>query len=144
WMATDGKAELYFANSPYNYALNTPVNAIDPDGNLVIFINGLGGGGKNYWKTWTSTPIYKGRRSVGRDHHLIEIDNLVMNQLNDHHATYIDGSPSSLTSNISPFYRWSQGFKDAENMAAQLIESLASDSQGNITDSMKIITHSIE
>jgi len=36
WHTTDGKAELYFATSPYVYALNQPTNAIDPDGNLVI------------------------------------------------------------------------------------------------------------
>jgi len=143
WMATDGKAELYFANSPYNYALNTPVNAIDPDGNLVIFINGLGGGGKNYWKTTKYTPKYVGHVNVGMSRHTIEFDELVMNQLNDHHAEYIDGSPSYLASNISPFFRWAQGFEDGNNMAAQLIESLARDSQGNITESIKIITHSM-
>ncbi|MDY0907110.1 RHS repeat-associated core domain-containing protein [Pedobacter sp. CFBP9032] len=40
WNKNDNKAELYFATSPYVYALNQPTNAIDPDGNLVIFING--------------------------------------------------------------------------------------------------------
>ncbi|MFC1223735.1 hypothetical protein ACFE6N_07990 [Pedobacter sp. BG31] len=40
WNKTDSKAELYFSTSPYVYALNQPSNAIDPDGNLVIFING--------------------------------------------------------------------------------------------------------
>ena len=40
WMNMDKKAEFYVQTSPYVYALNTPVNAIDPDGNLVIFVNG--------------------------------------------------------------------------------------------------------
>lgn len=53
WNKTDRKAELYFASSPYVYASNQPTNAIDPDGNLVIFINGnhFGDGGKpDYWR----------------------------------------------------------------------------------------------
>src|ERR1700722_17247763 len=51
WQKTDGKAELYFATSPYVYALNQPTHAVDPDGNLVIFINGMhfGGSGHEYW-----------------------------------------------------------------------------------------------
>ncbi|WP_443947606.1 RHS repeat-associated core domain-containing protein [Pedobacter sp. AW1-32] len=40
WNKNDNKSELYFATSPYVYALNQPSNAIDPDGNVVIFING--------------------------------------------------------------------------------------------------------
>ena len=55
WHKTDNKAELYFATSPYVYALNQPTNAIDPDGNLVIFINGNHFGfsapGASYWQT---------------------------------------------------------------------------------------------
>lgn len=34
----DGKGELYFSSSPYVYASNTPVQAIDPDGNIVILL----------------------------------------------------------------------------------------------------------
>ena len=53
WGTTDKKAELYFSSSPYMYASNTPVNAIDPDGNIVIFINGQhggSGGSTDYWR----------------------------------------------------------------------------------------------
>ena len=41
WTRSDGKAELYFGTSPYVYALNQPTQAKDPDGNLVIFVNGF-------------------------------------------------------------------------------------------------------
>ena len=35
------KSELYKNITPYAYAANTPVNAVDPDDHLVIFINGF-------------------------------------------------------------------------------------------------------
>src|SRR5690606_17222792 len=41
WNRIDNKAEIYYALTPYNYAGNTPVQAIDVDGNLFIFVNGL-------------------------------------------------------------------------------------------------------
>ena len=54
WKTQDRKAEYYFATSPYVYALNQPTNAIDPDGNVVIFINGNHFGfsapGSSYWQ----------------------------------------------------------------------------------------------
>jgi hypothetical protein len=36
----DQLAEKYYSASPYCYVLNTPINAIDPDGRLVIFVTG--------------------------------------------------------------------------------------------------------
>ena len=41
WMAVDPLAKKYPFASPYNFALNTPVQAYDPDGRLVIFVNGF-------------------------------------------------------------------------------------------------------
>ena len=40
WMSPDPLAHEYFSYSPYNFVLNNPVNAIDPDGQKVIFVNG--------------------------------------------------------------------------------------------------------
>src|SRR5690606_33102619 len=53
WNTMDKLSELYFGISSYVYAKNTPIQAIDPDGNLVIFINGMhagSGGTRDYWK----------------------------------------------------------------------------------------------
>ncbi|WP_333864789.1 RHS repeat-associated core domain-containing protein, partial [Chitinophaga sp.] len=41
WLSPDKLSEQYESVSPYAYALNDPVNAIDPDGNLIIFVNGF-------------------------------------------------------------------------------------------------------
>jgi RHS repeat-associated protein len=40
WSVHDARAEKYEGYSSYNYTLNNPINSIDPDGKLVIFVNG--------------------------------------------------------------------------------------------------------
>ncbi|WP_162347415.1 DUF6443 domain-containing protein [Pontibacter fetidus] len=40
WHVSDPLSEKYGSTSPYVYTLNNPVNAIDPDGRLVIYVNG--------------------------------------------------------------------------------------------------------
>jgi RHS repeat-associated protein len=151
WHVTDGKAELYFANSPYVYALNTPPNAIDPDGNLVIFINGLGGGGASYWRSYESKIVgysnarhgSRGRMPIYRSFETGAFDRSVMDHLGDHNSRYIDGSPGSIFNNFTSGQRFSQGYENGSELAASLIGSLARDPQGNITETIKIITHSM-
>jgi len=61
WPKIDPKAELYFQITPYVYATNTPTKAIDPDGRLVIFINGQHGGTRrkvDYWQKRESVTRY--------------------------------------------------------------------------------------
>ena len=41
WLSVDQLSYKYPGHSPYNFAQNTPISAIDPDGRLVIFIGGL-------------------------------------------------------------------------------------------------------
>lgn len=41
WLSVNPEARQYPAHSPYSYALNTPLSAVDPDGKLIIFIGGL-------------------------------------------------------------------------------------------------------
>ncbi|OQP64653.1 hypothetical protein A4R26_33720 [Niastella populi] len=166
WHCTDGKAELYFATSPYVYALNTPTNAIDPDGNLVIFIQGNHFGETSH-KYWTqkdgdmiSVPINQ-RRAIPPGYRLMTarsfavyardryFDNEVMTQLGDQHAIYYDGSGGGNhpingdKKYLKAAGRDDEGYKKGKEDAASIIASLARDKSGNIIETIKIITHSM-
>jgi RHS repeat-associated protein len=41
WLSTDPLQQKYADLSPYNYCANSPISAKDPDGKVIIFINGL-------------------------------------------------------------------------------------------------------
>jgi RHS repeat-associated protein len=38
WMNIDNHADSYFNHSPYSYAINSPINVIDPDGNDIYIL----------------------------------------------------------------------------------------------------------
>jgi len=74
WLSMDALANKYPAVSPFAFALNTPIMAKDPDGNVVIFINGQHagtGGTAAYWGGY---------------------DSKVMNKIGDQSARYVDGA----------------------------------------------------
>lgn len=74
WLSVDALANKYPSVSPLVFVLNTPVLAKDPDGNVVIFINGqhAGTGG---------TAVYWGG-----------YDTKVMKLIGDQSARYVDGA----------------------------------------------------
>jgi RHS repeat-associated protein len=59
WMNIDNHADSYFNHSPYSYAINNPINVIDPDGNDIYIL------------TWFSTDKNGGETG----HAGIAIDN---------------------------------------------------------------------
>ena len=73
WHVPDVKSDKYLAYSPFNYALNNPGNCIDPDGRLVIFVNGHwnrilhtlglspGGSKEEYWNYFSSKFVQAAR-----------------------------------------------------------------------------------
>ena len=137
WNKNDNKAELYFATSPYVYALNQPTNAIDPDGNLVIFINGnhFGEKGRNYW----STPANKMPNSPnGSGYANYSFADAVMAQLHDGWHPLTNFNKSSTASG-----RIDLGRKKGREDAANIISNLARDKNNNIVETIKIITHSM-
>ncbi len=146
WMSLDALAKKYPNNSPFSFALGSPIVAKDPDGNLVIFINGMhtgSGGSAAYWGGF---------------------DEKMKTALGDYHARYVDGAMGGLTNTltkasaaggVSPWalagaaigvFHFSnvnlqvrinaghaQGFADAEN----IIKSLAPG------ETIKIVAHSM-
>jgi len=153
WSVIDHKAELYFQYSPYVYAANTPVNAIDPDGHLVIFVNGNyfdgSGGTRRYWQTYT--PVGGGAMlKLTQD-----FAGGVMDKLGDHHALYVNGAGNyikgynPISGLLSPHLsgmnasdRYDGGYRQGSEEAAAVIESLHR-TGGVIDESIKVITHSM-
>jgi RHS repeat-associated protein len=140
WLACDPLAAKYSDLSPYNFAANTPIQAFDPDGRLIIFINGMhtGESGINYW----------------RNSH--QFDLKVMEQLNDYTARYYDGALGGasntydafknnnvLKSNLNPLVRYNEGFAQGKRDAADIIAGLQRDESGKITETIKIVSHSM-
>lgn len=127
WTAFDPLAEKYYSCSPYVYCLNNPVNAVDPGGKLVIFINGMhfGDGERSaYWQNF---------------------DQAVMKYLNDYNVLYRDGSiggVNGLPKNLGAAYRKQVG-KMMGIIDIEKIIKLISDENGNIKETIKIITHSM-
>ncbi len=151
----DEKAELYFQITPYAYAANTPVNAIDPDGKLVIFINGNHygeGGSSGYWRQIEKTT---NRFDETGHREKYAFDKAVMRHLGDNHAMYVDGAGNTMKgyhpistivspglSGVGASDRRSAGYSEGKANAAAIIESLHR-TGGVIDESIKIVTHSM-
>ncbi len=129
----DPLAEKYYSISPYAYCANNPANAIDTDGKLVIFINGMhtGDGGKvDYWN----------KNGGG-------FATAVMKHLEEKEGSWLfrDGSKGgagNYFNNQNPVKRRIYG-KEQAGKDIDLIIKMISDKNGNIKETIKIITHSM-
>jgi RHS repeat-associated protein len=155
WHKTDNKAELYQNITPYAYAADQPTNAIDPDGNLVIFINGMhtgDGGSPDYWRQ--KNPIENGIS-------LRAFDYGVMKHFNDFHRIdqslqYIDGSMGGAGATLQQSYnpltpigdnttavgRMRAGEEKGNSDAEAILTSLHR-TNGVIDETLKIVSHSM-
>jgi len=147
----DRQKHLFPGVSSYSYAANTPINAIDPDGEVVIFINGQhtgDGGSRRYWRRKTEFDE-RGNKTQSAS----SFDIAVMNQIGDYNARYYDGSSGGFTNtifrgaflgnNIIPGNRRRAGAALARQEAEDIIANLERDAEGNIIESVKIVTHSM-
>lgn len=126
----DPLCEKYYNISPYAYCAGNPINSIDPDGKLVIFINGMyfnpsEGGTSKYWNG---------------------LDSRISNRFHDHHLRYYDGASGGvfntithglLNGNLNPELRKYHGHIVGFNQAQSIISSLKSD------ETIKIVSHSM-
>ena len=148
WSSIDKKFDEYPSVSPYSFALNTPIQAIDPNGKLVIFINGFhhGDGGRSEY--WQGT------------------DKRIMAKMGDYKSMYFDGAMGgasntaksalmgmgvggpmfgiftsalcvSNVSNVNYKVRMKAGEKMGKEKAAEIFANLKDG------ESIKIVTHSM-
>lgn len=144
WFNVDPQAELYRTVSPYVYIANNPINAIDPDGNLIIFINGMhtGDGASGYptprdnsGKNWQGTREYWASSD--------NFDTKVKNHLNDQKAIYRDGRTRGCGPYTIANSRYKAGYNQGAFDAKKIIAGLGRNEQGTIVETIKIITHSM-
>jgi RHS repeat-associated protein len=128
WLGVDPLASKYPDASPFIFALNTPIRAKDPDGKLVIFINGLWG--------WPNGVVNCGREYWGDDW----LKNAQKAIGDSKPAKFYDGSvggTSNILLNNSMQYRINEGEKQGYSDAANIIAGMDKD------ETIKIVTNSM-
>jgi RHS repeat-associated core domain len=152
WHSIDPRAELYFNWNPYNYVLNTPTNAVDPSGKLVIFVNGFTPhaneqGTSAYWRQQKEVHAYY-EGCNGNCYQKVEaaFDKEVMAHFNDYNSKYLDGSLGGISGffhgSASASTREKEGYEKGKEEAAAIIAGLKR-SGGVIIESIKVISHSM-
>jgi len=151
WHNLDQLADKYTNLSPYQYVMNNPINAIDPDGRLIIFISGLrlaqGAGDQshtgvdglsvggrqgiynndvfNYWSTR--------KNSFGRS---ASIDGFFKDFYNDRNTAYLSGS-STIRSQATD--RAAEGKQKAKEFHKSVLNGDVTIGDG---ETIKIVSHS--
>jgi RHS repeat-associated protein len=143
----DPKMGLYPGISPYAYALNTPINAIDPDGQLVIFVNG-------YRPCLPGVNVY---REVKRNDQVFRTDKLgywsgvdkqFMDRMGDHNSVYADGDAPTLTAGNKMGFnaRVNHGRQAGQDLISKINSGevvLQKNDAGEVIESIKVVSHSM-
>ena len=137
WLSIDPLAAKYPDVSTFTFALNTPIQAKDPDGRVVIFISGQHAGDGGQAKYWGG------------------LDNRVMNRIGDFSARYVDGALGGWSKTVKPItsFGWPTMGKQPSNLSMHdrivagevrgyldgkaVIESLSAG------ETIKIVTHNM-
>jgi RHS repeat-associated protein len=158
WHVMDNYSEVYYGLTPYNYAGNTPVNAIDVDGNLFIFASGFMAkqylaGQERPTQIYRSVgerpnPLYApyvpdrgfyrdGPHNNGKAFTYWEgVNDAYMNAYNDKNAYYTNGS---FTPESEANTRFSEGAKAGQDLIKKLEAGDISLTDG---ETIKIVGHS--
>lgn len=146
WTSVDPLAEKYASVSPYVYALNTPINAYDPDGRLVIFVNGFRKAAYTDYLLNSPSPGYS-TAPWNHSNKFFRNDEFnywggnngfsgrISNGLRDYNQLYVDGmfSPHSTGSE-----RYDRGYSDGKLLAQKI-----KDGKLNLNgETIKLVGHS--
>ncbi len=132
--------------------LTTPVNAIDPDGHLVIFIDGFINGFTNVPSEQGTSKYWQREVKVGGERNVytsISFDKMVVDHFGDNYnkSIYLDGSLGGVSgllfrNSTDAYERWELVYRNGKVSAKKVIQSLKR-SGGVITESIKVVAHSM-
>jgi RHS repeat-associated protein len=125
WLSRDALEAKYPSISTYTYVANSPLMAKDPDGKVILFINGqhfTSGGSKEYWGNFAQN---------------------MKNKIGDQSARYVDGSSGGFLSTFSgvvsyatkPIRALWTSFTDIPSAISQEISSLVNGGGGSFSSS---------
>jgi len=147
WLSVDPLQAKYPSLSPYNFVANTPLQAIDPDGRLIIFVNGFRLGEykrKLIWKFWIKWPWNQNRFSKediqgsknGNSYWGDETKGLFTSRYKDNKVYFVDGGykPQS-----SAQERYDRGVADAQTIIQKLVSKDIVLAQ---SETIKLVGHS--
>jgi RHS repeat-associated protein len=143
WAVVDLKAELLEMSSAYVYSLNNPVNFVDKDGELPIFINGKTmsnseRGSASYWDyQLLRTIASSGIPNPGGEIHFVD-----GNRGYAYSGRTGEWEPSTDNPELA-IYRWKGGYKAGKQDFKEILKKLERDPKtGKITEKIQIYTHS--
>ncbi|PCH91533.1 MAG: hypothetical protein COB85_08955, partial [Bacteroidetes bacterium] len=139
WLTIDPLAQKYTFSAPYAFVLNTPLQAVDPDGRLVIFVNGYHGGFIGVIGIG-QTGVLTG---LGKRKYWGGLDNKFTKRMNDDNRYYSDGGTRTAWSSAQE--RYDAGVKEGRAMLKKIKSgeiSIEVDENGIPTETIKIISHS--
>jgi RHS repeat-associated protein len=136
WLSRDPLEAKYTSLSPYNFVANTPIQAIDPDGRYIIFINGEVGEFVGKLKKSTNTD----RASV--DYWSQRFVDKVVRQFSFYRSesesyTFRDGDVGS-----SADTRYGAGAMQAKQDFTKILSELEKNDEGKIIETIKLVSHS--
>ncbi len=130
WMSVDPLSNGYPSASPYSFVLNSPIQAVDPDGQKVLFVNG-------YYNTGSLSGL--AGDVGGEDYWSYSFINAASTFLNDANSQFIDGRGEWNSSGAS---RYDDGYAWAQTNYSGLIEGVL-DENGVQTETFKVVSHSM-
>lgn len=143
----DPMCENYYNISPYAYCCGNPVNAIDPDGRIVIFINGMhngSGASSQYWGNFDSQVMkhFKDYNSLYYDGARGGTRGLGLGKWTVYDDPYIPYNTkmqvaNNIYSNLSALDRYNDGYNTGANSVVNIISKLG---EGEM---IRIISHSM-
>ena len=139
WWSPDPYAAVYPGVSPYAFALNTPIQAVDPDGNLVIFVNGYTQGGWGVLGIFGNRPL----TDIGKKNYWDGLDDKFSERIGDDNRYYSDGGTRTAWSTARE--RYNQGMQEGKSILKKINAGdikIEVDENGNPTETIKIVSHS--
>ncbi|AWW28894.1 hypothetical protein DN752_01410 [Echinicola strongylocentroti] len=148
WGVVDPAADVLEMSSPYVYSLNNPINFIDLDGELPIFINGRimsnsERGDASYWDTQLLETIKNsGVANPGGELHFVDGDRFSTN-FGSRDGFPLSAKGSWVNGGNSPAGRHNAGYFQAKRDFKSILNKLARDPESDkIIEKIQIYSHS--